>query len=116
MKMIHNMPESCYELSLKDIVDEKHCLQEVGEKIVIHDRCFHLDTEAQVEKHKKKKINSKTGQLLRIGSMENEAFLIKLFFPISLGSNKKAKAVNRSKVSGLSSKQSEKHIRTEICG
>lgn len=108
MEMIHNMPESCYELSLKDIVDEQHGQQEeVADEIVIKDRSFHSDTAAQTKKQDKKKF--KIGQLSRSRSMENETFLIKMFFPTSLGSNKKAKPVNHSKVSTSSSKQSENH-------
>lgn len=113
MEMIHDMPESCYELSLKDIVDLHHGLQKVAsEDIVIQDSSrFRLDTKAQTRKGKKKKskFNSGGGKLSRIGSMEKEAFLIKMFFPISsLGSRlKKSKAVNLSKVSSQSSKQSD---------
>ncbi|KAF3440633.1 hypothetical protein FNV43_RR18917 [Rhamnella rubrinervis] len=110
MEMIHKMPESCYELSLKDIVDERYGLQEeVAEKNDMQDRSFHSDTEAQTRKHKNKKKKFKIGRLSRIGSMDNETFLIKMFFPNSLGSNMKAKAVNHSKVSTSSSKQSENH-------
>lgn len=83
MKMIHNMSKSSYELSLKDIVDEQDGLQDVGEKIAIQHRSFHLDTEAQVEKHNNKKVNSKTGQLSRTASLENETVPMKLFFPTS---------------------------------
>lgn len=64
----------------------------------------------QEKARKRKATYSGGGKLSRIGSMEKEAVLIKMFFPISsLGSRlKKSKAVNLSKVSSQSSKQSIK--------
>ncbi|KAH7520945.1 hypothetical protein FEM48_Zijuj08G0199500 [Ziziphus jujuba var. spinosa] len=105
MEMIHNIPESCYELSLKDIVDQQHGLQEdAAKESVIEDRSFHFDTEAQIRKQKRKKKSFKTGQLSRIESMEDKTFLIKMFFPITpLSSNKKGKQLSRSKVTSRSS-------------
>ncbi|KAL5555431.1 hypothetical protein UlMin_037667 [Ulmus minor] len=98
MEMIKNMPESCYELSLKDIVDEQHGLQEGQEEnIVTKAEGSYFNTESQFRKPKKKIKNFRAGQISRTASMESETFLLKMFFPTSLGSNKKAKAGNRSK-------------------
>ncbi|XP_038692899.1 uncharacterized protein LOC119990845 [Tripterygium wilfordii] len=50
MEMIANMPESSYELSLKDIVvDQQHIMQEVQEDIQ-EETSFHFETEAQLKK------------------------------------------------------------------
>ncbi|PON81542.1 hypothetical protein TorRG33x02_226650 [Trema orientale] len=97
MEMIQDLPESCYELSLKDIVADQHSLQGEEESIVSKDEAFDFNSETQITKLKKKKMNMNTnimkrGQITRTGSMESETFLIKMFLPSSLGSKKKAKA------------------------
>ncbi|EXB40952.1 hypothetical protein L484_020686 [Morus notabilis] len=109
MEMIQNMPESCYELSLKDLVDKQHGLQEGEEEnTVIKDENSNFDVPTQIRKLKKQKRTINRGQITRTGSMESETFLIKMFFPTSLGSKKKAKAGNRARVSSIkSTKQSE---------
>ncbi|XP_021274373.1 uncharacterized protein LOC110409377 [Herrania umbratica] len=100
MEMIRNMPESSYELSLKDIVDEQHASEEVKGKAVSEDESFYSETEAQTKKQKKKKGKKrKAGPISRSGSMEVDSFLIKMFFPSSLSFKKKSKAENSSKVS-----------------
>lgn len=100
MEMIRNMPESCYELSLKDIVDEQQGMQKAREDTDVDEKKFHLQTQAQIRKQKKKKITYKTRQISRTSSMESETFRIKIFFPTFLCSKKKTKAAgNCSKVS-----------------
>ncbi|KAK6263967.1 hypothetical protein SCA6_019401 [Theobroma cacao] len=100
MEMIHNMPESSYELSLKDMVDKQHASEEVKGKAVSEDESFCSETEAQTKKQKKKKRKKrKAGPISRSGSMEADSFLIKMFFPSSLSFKKKSKAENSSKVS-----------------
>ncbi|KAE7998359.1 hypothetical protein FH972_002912 [Carpinus fangiana] len=97
MEMIQDMPESCYELSLKDIVDEQH-VEETGSR---------SETEPQIKK--KKKI-IKARQMSRISSMESETFLLKMFFPSSLSFKKKSKAAgNCSNVSPRPSPDGAKH-------
>lgn len=109
MEMIQNLPESCYELSLKDIVDEQHGLPEgEGENTVSKDESSDFNTQAPIQKLKKKKRYINRGQITRMGSMESETFLIKMFFPTSLGSKKKAKTGNQSRVPSIkSTEQSE---------
>ncbi|XVF14825.1 hypothetical protein REPUB_Repub09cG0094700 [Reevesia pubescens] len=96
MEMIRNMPESSFELSLKDIVDEQHASEAVKEKAVSKDKSFHLETESQMKKKRKKR---KAGPISRSGSMDADSFLIKMFLPSSLSFKKKSKAENSSKVS-----------------
>lgn len=113
MEMIKDMPESSYELSLKDIVDEQNSLEEAQEGPDIKESSFHFETEAQIKKKKKKGIN-KARQLSRIESMESENFLLKMFFPTSLSFKKKTKAGNNSKVSPRPSFEgTEDHIDKE---
>jgi len=73
MEMIQDMPESCYELSLKDIVEEAAAIEDSG---------FH----SKIKKQKKGR------QMSRISSMDTETFLLKMFFPTCLSLKKKAKA------------------------
>ncbi|GKV21604.1 hypothetical protein SLEP1_g31568 [Rubroshorea leprosula] len=103
MEMIENMPESSYELSLKDIVDEQHVAGGNEEIIMVEERSFRAESENEIEKQKKKrkKKSIKSNHISRSGSMDTDAFLIKLFFPTSLGLNlkKRAKAGNESNIS-----------------
>ncbi|XVF58805.1 hypothetical protein PTKIN_Ptkin07bG0095700 [Pterospermum kingtungense] len=89
MEMICKMPESCYELSLKDLVDhEQHKVKAVPEE-----KGFRFETETQTKKKRKACPISTTA------SMEANSFLIKMIFPTSLSFKKKSTAENTSKVS-----------------
>ncbi|KAM5562533.1 hypothetical protein ABKV19_017648 [Rosa sericea] len=90
MEMVRNMPESCYELSLKDLVERPRMVEvEVDED--------DMSTEALVKREdgkvKKKKNDRKKPMVVRSGSFDSGGFLLKMVFPISLGSNKKNKTV-----------------------
>lgn len=99
MQMVQNMPESCYELSLKDLVGEQQGVQKAGEGTDVEEKSFDFNNQAQI-RNQKKKTTYKTRQISRTSSMESETFLIKMFFPTFLGSKKKGKAAgNCSKVS-----------------
>ncbi|KAF8377091.1 hypothetical protein HHK36_030464 [Tetracentron sinense] len=84
MEMIKNMPESSYELSLKDLV-EQPLVQGVQEVTVVEERILNNNHMSGNEKKKR----NKKGQITRSGSMDNGPFLLKMFFPISFGSKKK---------------------------
>ncbi|KAL7102008.1 hypothetical protein ACP275_08G092400 [Erythranthe tilingii] len=83
MEMVKNVPESSYELSLKDIVDGQQNVEQVKEKKV---------------KQKAQSRNTKSGQICRTASMESEMFLLKMFVPVSLSFKKKPKAVKNSEI------------------
>ncbi|XVF17007.1 hypothetical protein REPUB_Repub10bG0079700 [Reevesia pubescens] len=107
MDMIRNMPESFYELSLKDIVDKQH-VEAAKEKAVSEDKSIHFETEIQT---KKKRNKQKAGPISRTGSMDADSFLIKMFFPSSLSFKKKSLAENSPKVSpSPSCERSEKPV------
>ncbi|KAG5534044.1 hypothetical protein RHGRI_022255 [Rhododendron griersonianum] len=93
MEIIQDMPESSYELSFKDIVDEQ---QEADQKdIEIDEGSLKYKPDINMkQKKKKKKIMS------RSESMDSGVFLLKMPFPTSLGMKGKSTAGNhRSKVS-----------------
>ncbi|KAL8477515.1 hypothetical protein ACS0TY_029707 [Phlomoides rotata] len=100
-EMINNLPESSYELSLKDIVDDQQNTgdEEPEEEVVL--------AEEKKVKHKRQDTkNTKTKQICRTESMESKVFQLKMFLPVSLGS-KKGKAKKCSKVCpGQSSEKS----------
>ncbi|KAL9158761.1 hypothetical protein ABFS82_08G089700 [Erythranthe guttata] len=84
MEMVKNIPESSYELSLKDIVDGHQNVEQVKEKKKKH--------KAQQSK------KTKSGQMCRTASMESEMFLLKVFVPVTLSFKKKPKAVKNSEI------------------
>lgn len=99
MEMVENMPETSYELSLKDIVeqrrefaDETQSMEEGEERSILGGG----QTESQRwGKNKKASVkrqeSNKTGRVMvRNGSMNhNKGLLINMFFPFSIGSKKK---------------------------
>ncbi|XP_039167177.1 uncharacterized protein LOC104421989 isoform X3 [Eucalyptus grandis] len=106
IKMIRNLPESSYELSLKDIVDKQLPLQENQEE---EEEEFEFPSpeeeeefefpsaEAESYKNQKRKKRKKVPrttshqhhQVSRCNSMETGSFLIKMFFPSFMASSKK---------------------------
>ena len=101
MEIVHSMPESSYELSLKDIVDEQQTPEGAQDEMPKRKTGSDLQSEAQIIKKKKtEKTNSftKSGNISRIGSMEKETFLIKMFIPTSLSFKIRDNTRNGSKV------------------
>ncbi|MGI4297478.1 hypothetical protein ACR2WD_27530, partial [Klebsiella pneumoniae] len=76
MEMVKTLPESCYELSLKDLVQHPR-MNDVGNKILI--------------RRQESKRNDGKAEMMRSRSMENGGLLIKMVFPFSLRSIKKKK-------------------------
>ena len=102
MEMVHSMPESSYELSLKDIVDEQQISEEAQKEMAIQRTGF--DFEAQIIKKQTTPSFRKTGDISRSGSIEKETFLIKMFIPTSLSFKTRTDNTrNDSKVSPRSS-------------
>lgn len=98
MEMVNNMPESCYELSLKDLV-EHHPRVEVGQEKRAEERKL-MSNKKNVHNRKV----DKKGQVKRSGTIDSGGFYLKMVFPISLGSKKGKK--NESLVSNSSNKVS----------
>ncbi|KAF5749083.1 hypothetical protein HS088_TW04G01045 [Tripterygium wilfordii] len=97
MEMVGRMPESSYELSLKDLVERPSRRQEnfMEEQRVNIDREISTQRREQEVVRKKKKLQ----MMNRNGSIENKGFLLKMGFPVSnWGSSKKKKKKMDSKV------------------
>ncbi|KAF9599770.1 hypothetical protein IFM89_001716 [Coptis chinensis] len=105
MQMVKNMPETTYELSLKDLVEHSR-IQGVGHTTVVEDTELGKNFNTNKAGGKKKK---KTGKaILRSGSMDNGPFLLKMFIPIFLGRKKK-----KSLITGTCAKVSPRPIEGE---
>ncbi|KAL5843902.1 hypothetical protein ACOSQ4_009860 [Xanthoceras sorbifolium] len=84
MEMVSRMPESCYELSMKDLVEQPI--------IEMKQESFREEKSDKNKNEKKKKKNKKDVQMLkRSGSLDNERFLLKMVFPVYMGSKKNSK-------------------------
>ena len=101
MEMIQDMPESCLELSFQDLVEERQRVQPVQKETRIDNRHIQRSSKAECRRQNKKKKNicKRPSQVSRVESMDNETFLLKMFFPTSLAWVKKAKVGNCLKVS-----------------
>ncbi|KAJ6954207.1 hypothetical protein NC652_005826 [Populus alba x Populus x berolinensis] len=84
-EMVSRMPEGCYELSLRDLVEQPMVVDDVKEESISEDML-------RRGKEKKKKTEKKV-QMNRSGSINNEGFLLKMVFPFSFGSRKKKKNI-----------------------
>nr|GLL47901.1 uncharacterized protein LOC109170288 [Ipomoea trifida] len=93
MEMVKNMPESCYELSLKDLVEQPaRVVVETQEECLIKDYGSSQQAVVAAERVKRQESSKKSsGKMGRSGSMDNRGLFLKLVFPISLGGSKKKK-------------------------
>ncbi|KAK3043658.1 hypothetical protein RJ639_000074 [Escallonia herrerae] len=86
MEMVKNMPESSYELSLKDLVEKRRV--DIQEERIVEERNFGSGNAYQ-------RVNAKRQEsIIRSGSFDNsnsKGLFLKMAFPFSLGSNKKKK-------------------------
>ncbi|KAK4353498.1 hypothetical protein RND71_029016 [Anisodus tanguticus] len=92
MEMIHDLPESSFELSLKDIVDDQRNTEECQQAATVK------GSNQKVRMPQQRK-PLKRSQISRRESMDSGGFLLKMFIPASIGSKKKLKPKNCSKVS-----------------
>ncbi|XP_055809481.1 uncharacterized protein LOC129879121 [Solanum dulcamara] len=103
MEMIQDLPESSFELSLKDIVDDQESIKECQQATTVEGK----NKKARMPQQR----TLKRSQISRSESMDSGVFLLKMFLPASLGSKKKLKTRNCSKVSSKSSvDESEKSV------
>ncbi|CAA0839469.1 Unknown protein [Striga hermonthica] len=101
MEMVKDMPESSYELSLKDIVDGQQTMDKLQVKEVV------AQTKKTKHKMERKIPQSNNCQISRSESMEGEVYLLKLFLPLSLSFSKKSKTRKDSKICSVQSQTSE---------
>ncbi|PIA47525.1 hypothetical protein AQUCO_01400279v1 [Aquilegia coerulea] len=90
MELIQNMPEDCYELSLKDIV-ENPIVQGVEQTTVVEERTEKSNDHAIHSMLKTEKASGRNNNLIRSGSMSEGQVFLKLFSPISLGIKKSSR-------------------------
>ncbi|KAI3464589.1 hypothetical protein Pfo_021252 [Paulownia fortunei] len=91
MEMVKNMPESSYELSLKDLV-EHHRIEtqapQAGDGSLKHNQSLHQRAVAKVKRQESKKNDR---NVMRSGSFENKGLFLNMVFPFSLKPKKKNK-------------------------
>ncbi|KAE8100504.1 hypothetical protein FH972_018400 [Carpinus fangiana] len=99
MEMVRNMPEACYELSLKDLVEQPFV--EARQETVPEERPLY-------RRESSKKMNDKRVQARRsTGGIDGGGLYLKMGFPLSLGS-RKSKQKNDQSVKNTSAKVSPK--------
>ncbi|KAL2504660.1 embryo defective [Abeliophyllum distichum] len=90
MEMIKDMPESSYELSFKDILEDQQSMEVEKKKNVRVETNQKCKTGAgNSEKCK----STRRRQISRSESMESGVFLLKMFLPLSLGSKKSKRRI-----------------------
>lgn len=110
MEMVRNMPESCYELSLRDLVEQPFVLarqqQSMSEE---EDQSRNLSTENlfRGDDNNKKKGNTSTASdrkppAKRKGNLEHGGFLLKMVFPVTFRSKTKKKMNKNESMSNTS--------------
>ena len=125
--MAKNMPETCYELSMKDLVEqqprveEEHSHQQqprVEEEYSHHQEQYCLDgkkslsRESSNQEQKSKRDEKKGKVIVRSRSIDNGGLFLKVVvFPVSLGSKKKNKK-KKKKNSEASNKGEERLKKT----
>ncbi|KAK8549030.1 hypothetical protein V6N13_054209 [Hibiscus sabdariffa] len=99
MEMVSKMPESCYELTLKDLVEYQQQQQPVVDEPKQESFAEGRGSNPvdELNKYKKERQNSRKLQMNRSGSLDNGGFLLKMVFPVSLGSKKKKNTNNKKK-------------------
>ncbi|KAK8692181.1 hypothetical protein V6N13_075656 [Hibiscus sabdariffa] len=83
MEMVSRMPESCFELTLKDLVEHRDAVVEPKEESCAEGPGA-FDSQDKEKKRKKPQINTS-------GSIDSGGFLLKMAFPFSLVSKSKNK-------------------------
>ncbi|GMI78359.1 hypothetical protein like AT1G76980 [Hibiscus trionum] len=102
MEMVSKMPESCYELTLKDLVEyQQPVVDEPKQESFAKGRGSNSVDELNNYKKERQSSQKQQQQINRSGSLNNGGFLLKMVFPVSLGSKKKniKNTSNKSKVS-----------------
>ncbi|XP_004245616.1 uncharacterized protein [Solanum lycopersicum] len=82
MEMIKNMPESCYELSLKDLVEKNSILESNQEECLINKEEENFSTSQEQVVVQRVKSGKKKGKMIRNESFEEKGSFLKMFFPI----------------------------------
>ncbi|KAF3634976.1 putative acetolactate synthase 1, chloroplastic-like [Capsicum annuum] len=96
MEMVKNMPESCFELSLKDLVEQPKSFESQEECLVNNNR----EKKQVVQNIKIKNDQIRKAKMMRSKSIENGGVFLKMVSPVSLRSKKKKNvSANTTRVS-----------------
>ncbi|XP_040999144.1 uncharacterized protein LOC121244957 [Juglans microcarpa x Juglans regia] len=107
MEMVRNMPESCYELTLKDIVELEQPLVEAPVRETMSEE-KNSSNEVLYKRESSKKMSENRALARRgSGAMDRGGLYLKMGFPLYLGSKKNNKKNNQS-VTNTSAKVSPK--------
>ncbi|XP_060214774.1 uncharacterized protein LOC132641714 [Lycium barbarum] len=87
MEMVKNMPESCFELSLKDIVEQPKALESQEKCLINREKNQVVQNRVNIKKNDQ----IRKAKLMRSKSVENGGLFLKMVSPVSLRSNKKKK-------------------------
>lgn len=96
MEMVKNMPESNYELSLKDLVEHHRVVDATRqEKNVVEERKNLSSVYMKREKSRKVDNNNKMAQVKRNGNIDRGGFYLKMGLPFPFGSKDKKKKMKK---------------------
>uniref|UniRef100_A0A5B7AR33 Uncharacterized protein n=1 Tax=Davidia involucrata TaxID=16924 RepID=A0A5B7AR33_DAVIN len=107
MEMVKNIPESSYELSLRDLVEQTTKVGAQEEECLVGEKFFGNEIVNQRVKVVKRQESKKNEQKVKIGrstSLENRGLFLKMVFPISFGSKKKKNSATNSTCAKVSPK------------
>lgn len=90
LDMVRDMPETAYELSLRDIVESPRIAKPVPETLVEGRELSKDKTDKEKDQKKKKKVKKGGRKMSRSESMDTGGFLLKMFLPSSLLGRKKS--------------------------
>lgn len=118
MQMIQDMPESGFELSFQDMVDQQQATQPAVQNKSLAENTVkdssNEDHMSKQDKKKKMKKSKKPDHMLQVEGMDSETFILKMFFPTSLARMKKGKVDNISRLSSPPSfRESTKKVSRE---
>uniref|UniRef100_A0A2P2IWM6 Uncharacterized protein MANES_02G172300 n=1 Tax=Rhizophora mucronata TaxID=61149 RepID=A0A2P2IWM6_RHIMU len=96
MEMVNHMPEGCYELSLKDIVEVEWPMVEVKQETSHNDMRLNGEEVHRREIDRRRKSQRKA-EINRTGSINNRGFLLKMVFPVSFWGSRNKKKKNSAR-------------------
>lgn len=106
MEIVKNMPESCFELSLKDLVEQPKSFESQEESLISTNREKNQDVQNRVNIKKNDQIR-KAKMMMRSKSIENGGVFIKMVSPVSLRSKKKKNKNSSANTNRVSPKPEE---------
>ncbi|KGN47988.2 uncharacterized protein LOC101215856 [Cucumis sativus] len=107
MEIVNNMPESCYELSLRDLVEQPMVLGQ-REDTGVDEKDSYLGGDREVFSRENRKSRKETRALVGRTSMENEGLYLKMGFPKSIGTTTRKKKKKNDSSLNMSAKVSPK--------